>query len=651
MGALMAVLWVADFLMFSFAIESIFMNGVGGIILFASEYAILSAGLLNSASKYLISLIEIRRASRRGGENAPPWEEKSMWIFYVELATDFWKLVTYLTFFMVVLTFYGLPLNIIRDVYITGRAFFVRCRDLIRYRTATRNMDQRYPNATEQEMTAMSDRTCIICREEMVLPSLPTPQPQEREVPTVLPPPPPPPPQTDGPNTTPKKLPCGHIFHFYCLRSWLERQQNCPTCRRTVLETNPAQAPAQLPPPQPGAAPQQPGNVGGLFGRLMGVAGAPPIVPGQFANGALPANPWLQQQAPPGVLPPPQLAPPRRFNGFQAPGGRWQPWPVDAEDHVQAPPAETGIPPAPVEPAGRPHEQPATDQGARSPPVVADALPSNPREAAALAALRRSGSTPSTSAVNSANTSSANLRDSQATASASQNVVSGTLSGSSNQPAQTPTPTTTTTSVPEAAGPSRSNLPTLIPLYDPNIHQFSTNRRAFPPENEQMPNGDLGQNPFLRQGGIHQPGFGTIPNGGYHTTPNLQPQYFSPFPQESGSSSGTRSTSATLPPTLTDEQLSRLDRLTRDAIDERLKILERVQRATWSCIEDLVRVRSVLPHQNQRTGQSNASSAPGPSGSASSNGVPGSVPSSSGKSPEGPSNSSPQQNQNAATQT
>jgi E3 ubiquitin-protein ligase synoviolin len=24
-------------------------------------------------------------------------------------------------------------------------------------------------------------------------------------------------------------LPCGHIFHFHCLRSWLERQQTCPT--------------------------------------------------------------------------------------------------------------------------------------------------------------------------------------------------------------------------------------------------------------------------------------------------------------------------------------------------------------------------------------------------------------------------------------
>ena len=28
---------------------------------------------------------------------------------------------------------------------------------------------------------------------------------------------------------TPKKLPCAHIFHFRCLKTWLERQQSCPT--------------------------------------------------------------------------------------------------------------------------------------------------------------------------------------------------------------------------------------------------------------------------------------------------------------------------------------------------------------------------------------------------------------------------------------
>lgn len=47
-----------------------------------------------------------------------------------------------------------------------------------------------------------SDATCIICREEM---------------------------------TTAKKLICGHLFHVHCLRSWLERQHTCPTCRALVV--------------------------------------------------------------------------------------------------------------------------------------------------------------------------------------------------------------------------------------------------------------------------------------------------------------------------------------------------------------------------------------------------------------------------------
>ena len=45
------------------------------------------ASVLNTISKYLLSAYELRRAGRRGGENAPPWEHKSMWVFYIELGT------------------------------------------------------------------------------------------------------------------------------------------------------------------------------------------------------------------------------------------------------------------------------------------------------------------------------------------------------------------------------------------------------------------------------------------------------------------------------------------------------------------------------------------------------------------------------------
>jgi E3 ubiquitin-protein ligase synoviolin len=48
------------------------------------------ASLINSKAKYVLSALEFHRAASRGGENAPPWEDKSMWIFYVDLITGWW---------------------------------------------------------------------------------------------------------------------------------------------------------------------------------------------------------------------------------------------------------------------------------------------------------------------------------------------------------------------------------------------------------------------------------------------------------------------------------------------------------------------------------------------------------------------------------
>lgn len=126
-----------------------------------------------------------------------------------------------MVFFVIVCMHYQLPLHIVRDVYVTFRSFIQRCRDLYRYRRATRNMDQLYPNATEEELSQMSDSTCIICREDMH--STPNNATEESDIQQQ-------PQQQQRENSDqPKKLPCGHVFHFHCLRSWLERQQTCPT--------------------------------------------------------------------------------------------------------------------------------------------------------------------------------------------------------------------------------------------------------------------------------------------------------------------------------------------------------------------------------------------------------------------------------------
>nr|GMD56567.1 ERAD-associated E3 ubiquitin-protein ligase HRD1B-like [Ipomoea batatas] len=116
---------------------------------------------------------------------------------------------------------YGVPLHLIRELYETFRNFKIRIADYIRYRKITSNMNDRFPDATPEELNA-SDATCIICREEM---------------------------------TTAKKLICGHLFHVHCLRSWLERQHTCPTCRAQVVP--PENGASQTGPTGPRADSQQ----------------------------------------------------------------------------------------------------------------------------------------------------------------------------------------------------------------------------------------------------------------------------------------------------------------------------------------------------------------------------------------------------------
>ncbi|KAL0072810.1 E3 ubiquitin-protein ligase hrd1 [Marasmius tenuissimus] len=529
------------------------------------------ASVSNTIAKYLLSAYELRRAGQRGGENAPPWENKSMWVFYIELTTDFLKLTTYLAFFSVIITFYGLPLNIIRDVYITARSLYTRLHALHRYQIATRNMDQRYPNATEEELATMSDRTCIICREEMVAPAQAGDAQQA------------PAPQSDGPNMTPKKLPCGHIFHFHCLRSWLERQQSCPTCRRTVLDNNnpPGQVPAGQAPAQGAQQQQQPNPFGGaraqnpngvprndvgLLGRLLGNQNQPPAAPRRPA--ALPTQgnlgppnvtndatgrvviqyninyqvPLRQETPNEGQAPPqphPQLRPVPPFLGFEGPGNTWQQWPTNNQGQNPAPDGQN-----PSANASGTSQSPSDSQPSSSPTGNGDSATTatdtrNPREEAAQAALRR---------FNSPN---------------APNETAGRTPAQGDSPAPTQT-------IPE---PQRQpfDVPGLIPLYEFNL-------------DTPRPTNEATSIPLS----IREPA--SLPSGSHSQAP-IREDLFGGLP-----ASGTRvSSSAPLPSSLTDEQLSVLDKTTREAIDERLRVLERVSASVHHNIEDLLRMRSVLP--------------------------------------------------------
>lgn len=291
-----------DLWMLDYCIETVMADPRPGMmVIFTFEFAILSVFSMFTLARYSLALvdgsiqkrqlkqaieerkkeIQAERAAARQNETAtgdpapasppneepievdenevdvPGWEEKRRYLFGLEVLTDFVKLMIYIVFFTVCITFNGLPMHIMRDVYMTFASFSKRVNDYVAYRKATSDMNTRYPDATTEEIRGDA---CIVCRESMIAWEQPAPQapaqPVEgQQAPAAVPAAPVPATRRDE-GLRAKKLPCGHILHLRCLKAWLERQQVCPTCRRPVITPDQPAAPGQ--PGQPGAPGQQP---------------------------------------------------------------------------------------------------------------------------------------------------------------------------------------------------------------------------------------------------------------------------------------------------------------------------------------------------------------------------------------------------------
>lgn len=195
-AGLLACLGVLDYQLIAYAYQSTIAKGATVQLVFGFEYAILMTMVLNTAIKYMFHAAELRSDT--------PWENKAVFLLYTELIIGLIRVVLYVIFVILMVKIYTLPLFAFRPMYYTMRNFKKALNDVILSRRAIRNMNTLYPDATPEELQ-MSDNICIICREDMVSNS--------------------------------KKLPCGHIFHTACLRSWFQRQQTCPTCRLNILRT------------------------------------------------------------------------------------------------------------------------------------------------------------------------------------------------------------------------------------------------------------------------------------------------------------------------------------------------------------------------------------------------------------------------------
>ena len=298
-------------------------RGPSVLILFGFEYTILAVSVLSTFIRYVLHLIDMNIEGN--------WPQKGSYIFFLEFITEVVRFLSYVVFFTIIFTYYGMPLHIVRDLWMSYVNLKRRLIIFNKYRKLTANMNERFPDATEEELAAC-EHTCIICRDAM---------------------------------DVGKKLPCGHIFHLDCLRLWLQQQQSCPTCRAEIpTDTVPAGAVPRAAPALAAAG----GGGGGI--RAPGQEAVAQPAPG-VQPPALPHMPFQPQQQ---ALPAQQA---QHMQGAAAGGA-----------------APRGIPPAsplrqfyggggaPLPPGGVPHTFPhppayAGNAGAGMPPHPSFPYPAN----------------------------------------------------------------------------------------------------------------------------------------------------------------------------------------------------------------------------------------------------------------------------------
>ncbi|XDG02322.1 hypothetical protein ABKA04_001937 [Annulohypoxylon sp. FPYF3050] len=204
---------VYDTWLFSYTVNAVIQQARPNMmVMFLFEFAILATCSFRTGFRYVLSLVEadiVKKQTRQrleerrrqvreqraeimrrresgdaaeaeaaAQEELPPededidetdievqgWESKGQWVLSLDLFTDFVKLGIYSAFFAILMMFYGLPIHIMRDLFLTARSFVKRLSALMQYRKALQGMNS-YPDATAEELAR--EDTCIICREDM----------------------------------------------------------------------------------------------------------------------------------------------------------------------------------------------------------------------------------------------------------------------------------------------------------------------------------------------------------------------------------------------------------------------------------------------------------------------------------------------------
>ncbi|XP_063439285.1 E3 ubiquitin-protein ligase AMFR-like isoform X3 [Mytilus trossulus] len=201
----MKLLSLLGFILFSCMVLLCACTYIGlhaGITIFAfmaAECLILAIRCLHVLGRYLIHLYEMNVDG--------VWENRSIYIYYTELifelsaiSIDFGHHLHMLLWGNIFLSMASLVICMqLRFLFYEFKRRLNRHQN---YRRVVKNIEARFPKATEEEIKDHNDN-CAVCWERM---------------------------------ESSRKLPCGHLFHNACLLSWLEQDTSCPTCRMSLSE-------------------------------------------------------------------------------------------------------------------------------------------------------------------------------------------------------------------------------------------------------------------------------------------------------------------------------------------------------------------------------------------------------------------------------
>lgn len=205
---LLLLLYV-DFNLVYSCVEYSFGNNPDVYFAFGFEFAVMFLDLLLQGTKVLLNTWELVYLRDHPEEDV--MESKGLYMKILEIVHSSLVLIIHLFLLVTLLGPYRYPVYLFKDVFFNILGLFKQIRELRRYQKASKELDTKLNDATQEELTE-DNNLCIICRDDMTTVGV-----------------------RKGERAYPKKLQCGHIIHLGCLKGWFERSQACPMCRAPVF--------------------------------------------------------------------------------------------------------------------------------------------------------------------------------------------------------------------------------------------------------------------------------------------------------------------------------------------------------------------------------------------------------------------------------